>query len=140
MTLIKAIHIGIVACVLLWVAFMLMPDTLEWSIPVLWIPTLPLAGWVLAVAARQSACSKPTLWTWAVVLVVLPAVSMAFLISVKLGITWGITIRLFGPIDSLVPLAIMTATAWPVMLIVLFYLLKWTSRRPGDEHARLSQT
>lgn len=127
MTLTKAIRIGIVTCALIWVGFMMVPDSLQWIVPGLWSLTLPLAGCVLAVAAGQSVCSKATLWAWTIVLVLLPSVSIGYVISMQLGITWGMAIRPFGPLDSLAALAIITSTAWPAMLIVLLYLLKWTS-------------
>ncbi len=136
MTLTKAIHIGIVTCALLWVGFMMVPDSLQWIIPGLWSLTLPLAGWVLAVAARQSVCSKAALWAWTVVLVLLPGVTIGYVISLQLDITWGMPIRPFGPLDSLVALAIITSTAWPAMLIVLLYLLKWSISWWGDGNGR----
>jgi hypothetical protein len=139
MTPTKAIHIGIVICALLWVGFVAMPESMHLAIPGLWLVTLPLAGWVLAVTARRSAMRRAILWIWVLVLVLLPGAS----ISYRLAVLWDIpplaALAYSGPLESLAPLAIAVAMLWPAILIVLLFLFKWTTSGQEAEASRLSQ-
>ena len=129
----KAIRIGIVTCALLWAAFLMLPESLQWTVPGLWLVTLPLAGWVLVVSARQTGTSNFRLWIWAVALMLLPGAALSYALIEQWNLIPFPTLAYFSPHESLAPIAITVAMLWPAMLIVLLHVFKWTNFSPKDK-------
>ncbi len=117
----QAIISGVLYCAAVLFAGLALPEKMASLFPSGWLITLPAPALILRKIRAEAEHPKPTLWGWWNGLVYIPAALILWI-----SLIWSDALPWPALPDPLIVFLIFFTTAWPAILIILLYLLKWT--------------